>query len=83
MKNHDSCCSICGGLIARPGKVYGTGGTFCNCPDYDYSPSNYIQHPLLPQFTFTLAHEHCYCQKETVQGIEHKKCCICGQRMSL
>lgn len=27
--------------------------------------------------------EHCYCQKETVLNVPHKKCCMCGHRKAV
>lgn len=73
----DTTCLYCGGLIARPGKVYGWGGTFCSCPKKEniqvYGTWNNPH----------LSCDHCYCQTENITGTIHKKCCMCGHRQAV
>lgn len=45
MKNYDTICQKCGGLIPKPGVIYGWGGTFCACPD---EPQQKVQEEKCP-----------------------------------
>lgn len=46
MSNYDTICTKCGGLIGRPGKVYGWGGDWCCCQKDDVSIK---YEPIMPQ----------------------------------
>ena len=71
----DEICKKCDGLIARPGVLYGWGGSFCYCQRRFEN-------------TAIVSCIHCYCQKvNPVIGntapADHKKCCNCGNMQKI
>lgn len=40
--NYDYICTACNGLVAQPNKVYGWGGTFCNCTNPSKPPQSKV-----------------------------------------
>lgn len=66
-------CIKCGGLIGRPGVVYGWGGTWCHCPVTPNTFSFPTYHPPTSKPC-----DHCYC--EFAEDKSHKICCNCRNR---
>ena len=48
------------------------------CPNCGYDP-DLIAQQMPTGVGIPMTHEHCFCGRITINGILHRKCCICGQ----